>query len=430
MGFNIVYVYEKDAPWKDGKDDVPALLKTLKTKPLRYPGGTVTTFYHWNKLTGQGWADSWNPAFDSSKNTPPSAYMNVDEYLALTKKLNTEPLVGINMGSGRKYNREKDGIEDAKSLMKYCISKGVRVKYFYLDNEPYQPDANFTYTAEQYAESVNEYASAMRKIDPAIKIIVNTHPNKDLYTKTLVTNAGKNIDYVDVHFYWKFKKATFQNWKAEPKMTHRGELPYSEQRSIFKKIFAEAGHPNIDLMVLEWNIGPNGTGNPAPTEAEAALMVAEQFTQFIQSGLYMSCFWPISTPHKSDWSNRTLLDAQDNYKPNKVYDMFKLYADVLGKEQIKTTVSADRLITTAVKSKSGDEMWLYMVNKNLDNPSINVNISLNNFKASGFSAVGFESSDTREGSLDIKKVEIIKKDNSHFTLFVPRFSFVKVMLKK
>ncbi len=427
MGFNIVYAYEKDAPWKE---HVPELLKKLNVKPLRWPGGTVSTFYHWNNLTGQGWADSWSPSFDASKNAPPLMYMDLDEYLTLTKRIKSEPLVGINMGSGQKYNRVKDGIEDAKKLMKYCLSKGVKVKYYYLDNEPYQPDANYTFTAEEYADNVNNYATEMKKIDPDIKIIVNTHPNNDVYTKTLISKAGKNIDYVDVHFYWRFRNATFNNWKAEPKMTHRRERPYSEQRAIFRKIFAEAGFPDIEMMVLEWNIGPNGTGNLPPTEAEAALMVAEEFTQFIQSGLFMSCFWPISTPTKVDWANRALMNSQNNHDPNKVYDMFTLYTDVLGQQQVKTSVSADRLITIAVKSKPGNEMWVYMINKNLEKPAVDVNVALSDFKASGFSAVGFESADSTEGPLKIKKVDVVKKDASHFTLSVPQFSFVKVMLKK
>jgi hypothetical protein len=57
-------------------------------------------------------------------------------------------------------------------------------------------------------------------------------------------------------------------------------------------------------------------------------------------------------------------------------------------------------------------------------------VALNDFKASGYLAVGFESSDSTEGPLKMKKVEIMKKDASHFTLRVPQFSFVKVMLKK
>lgn len=428
MGFNIVYAYEKDAPWKNG--NVPELLKAIKTQPLRWPGGTVTTFYHWDKLTGQGWADIRDPKFDASKNADPSKYMDLDEYLALTKKLGTEPLVGVNVGSGQKYNRIDEGIDEARKLMRYCIGKGVKVKYYYLDNEPYQPDANFTFTPEQYADNINRYVEEMKKIDPSIKIIVNTHPNKDLWTKALITNAGKNIDYVDVHMYWKFRNATFENWKKEAKMTHRGERPYSEQRGIFRKIFADAGYPNIELMILEWNIGPNGTGNLAPTEAEAALMVSEQFSQYIQSGLYMSCFWPITTPTRSEWSNRTLLNGQENHRPRKMYDMFTLFADIFGNQQVKTNVSVDRLITTAVKSKKGDEMWVYIINKNLDKPFVDVNLTLNDFKASNYTAVGFEASDKKEGTLDIKKVPVVRKDNSHFTLSIPQFSFVKITLKK
>ncbi len=76
--------------------------------------------------------------------------------------------------------------------MKYCRSKGVKVKYYYLDNEPYQPDANFTFTAEEYAESVNQYAAEMKKLDPSIKIIVNTHPNKEFMDKNINNKRWEN----------------------------------------------------------------------------------------------------------------------------------------------------------------------------------------------------------------------------------------------
>jgi hypothetical protein len=110
--------------------------------------------------------------------------------------------------------------------------------------------------------------------------------------------------------------------------------------------------------------------------------------------------------------------------------MFTLFTDVLGEQQVKTSVSADRLITIALKNKAGNELWVYMINKSLEKAAINVNVALNDFKASGYSAAGFEASDSTEGPLKIKKVDIIKKDASHFTLSVPQFSFVKVMLKK
>src|SRR5690606_34841198 len=141
---------------------------------------------------------------------------------------------------------------------------------------------------------------------------------------------------------------------------HRGIRPYNEQREIFEKIFAEAGYPDIKLVILEWNIGPAGDGNPQPTEAEGALMVSEQFTQYIQSGLHMSTFWPLSWP---SGGFRSLLDQKDEYDPQKMYDMFSLYKDVLGQEKVSSTGNVTNLVNLAVKSKDGNTLWVYLINK-------------------------------------------------------------------
>src|SRR3546814_4196676 len=68
---------------------------------------------------------------------------------------------------------------------------GVTVRYYYLGNEPYHKTANYMYTAEEYAEMINRYAEAMRKVDPDIRIIANTHPRNLDYTSTLIRQAGK-----------------------------------------------------------------------------------------------------------------------------------------------------------------------------------------------------------------------------------------------
>lgn len=430
MGFNIVYCYEGDTPWQNGSGKVPAMLKKIGTRQLRYPGGTVTTFYHWEQPTGQGWADSWNPEFVAAKNLPVTAFMNIDEYLATVQKQHIEPLVGINMGSGMKYNRVEDGITEAVNLVKHCKAKGVKVKYYYLDNEPYQPDANFTFTAEQYGDMVNRYVPRMKEVDPSIKIIVNTHPNMDRYTKTLLQVAGKNFDMMDVHMYWKFRNATFENWKKDALMTHRGLKGYNEQRQLFKKIFSDAGYPDMELVILEWNIGPPGNGNIAPTEAQAALMVSEQFAQFVQSGLYMACFWPISWPSKTEWISRSLLKSRDGYKPNKMYDMFAQYTDILGQQKVLSYASAARLINVAVKSNDGKQLWLYLINKNDEKAAAEVTITLNDFTASSCTANGFSSDDNTPGRLQLKALKILRKNKSGYTITVPRHSFVKISFKQ
>ncbi|MEJ7779757.1 MAG: hypothetical protein WKF68_09205 [Daejeonella sp.] len=425
MGFNIVYCYESDAGWKSGKGKVPQMIKALGTRQLRYPGGTVVTKYHWEQPTGQGWSDIWSQDFNAAKNTSPLTFMNIDEYLGVIKTQKIEPLLGINMGSGMKHNRVSEGVAEAVRLMKHCIAKGVKIKYYYLDNEPYQPDANFTYTAEQYAESVNTYVPAMKKIDPDIKIIVNTHPNTENYTKVLLANAGRNIDFVDVHMYWKFRNATFENWKKEGLMKHRGIKPYNEQKSIFEQIFADAGFPNIKLVILEWNIGPAGDGNIAPDEAQSALMVSEQFTQYIQSGLFMSTFWPLSWPSPAF---RALLNAKEEYRPNKMYEMFALYKDVLGQQKVNSTGTVKNLVNLSVKSADGKTMWVYLINKEQEQSALDVSLSIDGFNAKSFTASGFDAEDASESGLSLRNIKMDKK-GKNYSIQVPKNSFAKITFK-
>jgi alpha-N-arabinofuranosidase len=425
MGFNMVYCNESDEPWQSGSGKVAGMMKDIGVKQFRYPGGTVVTKYHWEKPTGQGWSDIWDPKFDTTKNTPSSSYMDIDEYLELTKKLEIEPLIGINMGSGMKYNRVQEGVNEAIRLMKHCLSKGVKVKYYYLDNEPYQPDANYTYKPEEYANMINTYVPAMKKIDPDIKIIVNTQPRTDIYIKPLLERAGKNIDMVDVHMYWKYRNATFNNWIAEPMMTHQGKGTYAQQKQIWEKLFADAGYPDIKLVVLEWNIGPWGQNTP-PTETQAALMISEQFTQYIQSGLFMSCFWPLSLPGKDAKNWRPLFHTEGGYKPNKAYSMFAMYTNVLGQKLVSNKVSGERLITLSVKSNNDKTIWVYIINKNQDSASSLVNIALPGLKINSVNVEGFDSDGK---TINKQAVNINQADAMHFKLNAPINSLIKLTFK-
>jgi alpha-N-arabinofuranosidase len=427
MGFNMVYCYEGDAPWQSGSGKVAGMMKNIGVGQFRYPGGTVVTRYHWEQPTGQGWSDLWDPKFDASKNTLPSSFMDIDEYLELTKKLKIEPLVGINMGSGIKYNRVQEGIDEAVRLMKHCLSKGVKVKYYYLDNEPYQPDANYTYKPEEYGDMLNLYVPAMKKVDPDIKIIANTQPRTDVYIKPLLERAGKNIDLIDVHMYWKFRNATFTNWIAEPMMTHQGKGTYAQQRQIWEKTFADAGYPNIKLVVLEWNIGPPGPAqNIPPTETQAALMISEQFMQYVKSGLFMSCFWPLTLPGNDGKNTRPLFRSKGEYKANKAYDMFAMYTDVLGQQQVANTVTGQRLIILSVKSNDGKTLWVYLVNKNQDAELAPVNIDLGNYKAKSVTISGFNSDGTEINNNEVNNGRL---DASHYKFNSPKNSFIKLTFR-
>ena len=97
LGFNIVYAKNPDSLWTSGV--LTKAITDVNPGFLRYPGGTVNTYFHWEHPTGNGWEDLWDPAYDVSRDRPASEYMDIDEYIDLVKKTVAEPLVGININS-------------------------------------------------------------------------------------------------------------------------------------------------------------------------------------------------------------------------------------------------------------------------------------------------------------------------------------------
>ena len=207
-------------------------------------------------------------------------------------------------------------------------------------------------------------------------------------------------------------------------------LPYKEQRSFYRKIADSLGQPNIDLISLEWNVGRLGKNNLQPTQAQEAIMAAEEFTQFIQSGMPISTFWPMSWPKRGEASGRALLDAQHDYNPNKVFDMFKLYKNILGQKMIESESSLKAVQVLSVKSLRNDTMWVYIINKNSGVPVSKINLHIDNFSAAQYKAVGFTAADSTEGALKIEALKIKNNGSGNFELMMPQYSLAKITLVK
>jgi alpha-L-arabinofuranosidase len=432
LGFNSIYGSEPDAQWGDG-GKLAKLVRDLQPGIIRYPGGTVVTFYHWTNPTVPGHVDSWAPNYNPARNKPPSATLSLDEYLDFVGANHITPLVGINMGSGMKYQRVAEGIDEAKAVVRHCLERKAHVVYYYLDNEPYQRDANFTYTPEQYADQINRYAPAMKAVDPNVRIIANLHPGVTHmdYTRTVVRLAGANIDVVDIHNYWDWGHACFADWIAEPQMLHQHKWSYADQRSVYRKIFAEEGYPKIELAVLEWNIGPSGP-NPVPTQAEAALMAAEQFMQFVQSGLKLSCLWPLHMENGD--SSRAIISSARGYVPNKMYGMLRQFTGIGGQMQVENTVQTQadprRLVNVTLRSSDGRTLWIFLLNKNQDRPETLVDLDLSGFAGfTGESAVGFVSTENSAGPLVVQALPLAKA-GEHLEVRMPRNSFAKIIVSR
>lgn len=381
MGFNLVYPQESDAVWQDGK--VEQYLKDVNTSVLRWPGGTVSTYYHWNNLTGRKppWRDNWDPNVTVPVQ-PSSEYMGIDEYLDLITSTGATPLMGINMDSGRRFNRMQDGIDEALALMHYVKDKGYDVKYWYLGNEPYLDDSNGgVKSPQQYADLINIYADVMRQVDPDIKVVANWRQAFDSRWAdywTILSTAGHNIDLIDVHWYWSHGGPTMDIWLNHTPMRLHTGITYINEISVFKdrmqlwSTHDDYDFTHIQLAALEWNTGGISDGQLSPSQV--AMMQSELMMQFLIGGLDMATFWPLQ------WQNipnnpRSFIDRYNNNNAHPVYNLFKFLGEFQGGTLTtnQVTQSMNHVLNLVAVDKDEEVLRVAFLNKNPDNVRVNLN---------------------------------------------------------
>jgi len=417
LGFNLIYPHETNAIWQDGK--IARYLKEVNVAFLRYPGGTVCSYYHWNALTGEGWKDSWDPVNPVTPKAS-SEFMDIDEYITLVKATGASPLVGINMSSGWRWNRKNDGISEALALMQYCKDKNFKVEYWYLDNEPYAQDSNGgTKTPEEYAGLINIYVPAMKAFDPNIRIVANWNAgfnNKRSEYEKLIQLAGANIDVIDAHWYWSWNDASWEKWLEKTPMQQWTGFTYSEDIAYFRQMVKELGYPNIKLASFEWNSGPTKSGSY--TASQMAFTQAEMLMQFISGGLDYAVFWPIHWPDESSKIRSFVNTSTNAANPN--YQLFKFIGKMQGGKLCETQIikTGKDMVSVAVMDADQKILRICILNKNSKGQV--TDIRLDKFPEMRFKEAHIYTVNSDGSNYSLKNVELLKMNKSNVTKFLSK----------
>ena len=106
-------IYEPGSPRADEnglRRDVLAALRELNFRSMRYPGGNFLSGYRWED--GVGPREQRPVRRDLAWESIESNQFGTDEFIDYCRQINSEPMLGVNMGTG--------SIQDAANLVEYC----------------------------------------------------------------------------------------------------------------------------------------------------------------------------------------------------------------------------------------------------------------------------------------------------------------------
>jgi alpha-N-arabinofuranosidase len=162
---------------KGFRADTLALMREIDCKILRIPGGNFISAYDWKDTIGD--PDTRPPVWDPVWSFAQPNDVGVDELLQMCQMINAEPSWSVSTGfdgprSGAEQVEYINGSADTPWGAKRAANghpEPYRVKYWNIGNEMYGNWQMGHIPLKQYVIKHNQFADAMRKVDPSIYII-------------------------------------------------------------------------------------------------------------------------------------------------------------------------------------------------------------------------------------------------------------------
>lgn len=161
------------------RPDTIALLRDLHAGMWRLPGGNFLSDWDWYYSIGD--IDKRPPVFDYAWNAMQTNDLGLDELMTMCALLGVDPYISVNAGLGDAHSaaEEVEYVNGAASThmgaqrAKNGHSQPYHVKFWNIGNEAYGTWQYGHTDIKYYTVKHNDFARAMRAIDPSITIIAS-----------------------------------------------------------------------------------------------------------------------------------------------------------------------------------------------------------------------------------------------------------------
>ncbi len=357
------------------RHDVEQKIAALRPAFIRWPGGNVAQDYHWRWGIGPRdqrpvWINaSWRNELEPSD-------FGTDEFIQLARRVGAEPSITVNV-EGRGASAD-----EAAAWVEYCNgspgskygairtangnSQPFHVKFWEIGNEIWGDWVRGHSDDSTYANNLNRYAEKMKAVDPSIKIIASGDNNLD-WNRTVLTIAGKNIDYLAVHHYYGEREMSgdLHNLSAHPL---RYEVFYRQMQQMIHDL---APGRDIKLAINEWN-----TSLPLPRQHSmgSALYAARLMNVFERAGDLVQM--TAVSDMVNGWTGGVIQASRNAVFVTPTYLVNQLYSANLGRERLSSTLEGPTFDSTlegtavptvdTVVSRSSDGRQIFIKAVNTD----------------------------------------------------------------
>ena len=248
------------------RKDVMDEIRHIGVPIIRYPGGNFVSGYDW--LDGVGPKKDRPEVLDKAWNSLNSNQFGTNEFLAWCKAVGTEPLMGLNLGTGT--------AEQAAALVEYCnVPKGTRwsdlrrkhgiaepykIERWCLGNEMDGPWQIGHMSATEYGLKAADAARQMRYVDSSLKLIAcgSSGPFMPTYLEWDREVLEQCYDYVDglsLHRYFDNSETTGGDSSKFLAMNLSMERQISETLAVCDLVRGHKRSPKkLWLSFDEWNV--------------------------------------------------------------------------------------------------------------------------------------------------------------------------------
>lgn len=427
------------------RHDVEEKVTAVHPAFIRWPGGNVAQDYHWQWGIGPRdqrpvWVNAaWRNELEPSD-------FGTDEFIQFARRVGAEPSLTVNVeGRGATADEAAAWVEycNGSPQSKYGAMRAkngntepFHVQYWEIGNEIWGDWVRGHSDATTYAQNLNRYAEKMKAVDPSIKIIATGDNNLD-WNRTVLTIAGKNIDYLSVHHYYgdAESKGDAHNLWAHPLHYERF---YRQMQQIIRELLPGR---DITLAVNEWN-----TTFPPPRQhsMESALYAARLMNVFERTGdvVRMSAVSDLV----NGWTGGIIQASRHSVFVTPTYLVNALWASHLGRDRLSSTLQGPTFdsslegnavaIVDAVASRStdGKRIFIKAVNADPTNP-IFIKASLKGVAIADQAQVETLSGNSLTASNDFSHPDTVHVTNrqigggSSFSLTLPEHSASVITLE-